>query len=663
MILSKCSADEAVKKVKRDFFDKLSVMNHTIILKIGVPLAANSGNRDTCLIISIPPHVEILQFTVLPDAAEWRLEMKKHIAILLAAVMLLSLAACGAAPAAPEAPEAPEAPAVPEAAAPADEAPAEPAPADGAAEQISVSTVDELLAAIGSDRIITLAAGTYDLSTAADYGTKLTADTVADYYWEEVFDGYRLVISNAANLTLKADGEVTLAAIPRYADVIYLFNCENVSLEGMTLGHTEKPGSCAGGVLFIDNCKNTAVTDCALYGCGITAITAANSVGITVSGGKLYDCSINAMSINGSREVRVENCEVYGCGESGYSSLFNISGTTGFVLSDCNVHDNTGMSLVSNSYSFDVYFVGCDFSQGNRFTDVLFDLPGGETHVGGCLFNGTSAWPEIIRPGADTYPLTMDGEMLTSSALFDMAQEHVDVALAASAAPELEKTVNEDGIAEVHVGTVDELLAAIGSNTAIYLDAEVYDLATASNYGGYGGDNYYWSVAYDGPGLVITGVQNLSIISENGAQIITTPRYVEVLSITSSASVKLDGVTLGHTELAEANSCASGVLYLTDVKDAIVHNCHLFGCGTIGLSTYNCDNVMVGNTEMYDCSLYGANVNESSNVTFENCDIHDCGEYAIVIFNSADISYNGASYDDGFYNISASDSEKLEAAS
>lgn len=584
--------------------------------------------------------------------------MKKHIAILLAAVMLLSLAACGAAPAAPEAPEAPEAPAP----TPMAEAPAEPAPADDAAGEISVSTVDELLAAIGSDRTITLDAGTYDLSTAADYGTKLIAGTDADYYWEEVFDGYRLVISNAANLTLKARGDVTIAAIPRYADVIYLFNCENVSLEGVTLGHTEEPGSCAGGVLYIDNCKNTAVTDCALYGCGITAITAANSVGITVSGGRMYDCSINAMSITGSREVRVENCEVYGCGDSGFSSLFNISGTTGFVMSDCNVHDNTGMSLVTNSYSFDVYFVGCDFSQGNSFSDVLFDLSGGETRVGGCLFNGTSAWPEVIMPGSDTYPMTMDGEMLTSTALFDMTQEHVDVTLAASEAPEIEKTVNEDGIAEVHVSTVDEFLAAIASNTAIYLDAEVYDLTTAANYGGYGSDNYYWSVRYDGPGLIITGVQNLSIVSENGAQIITTPRYVEVLSITSSASVKLDGVTLGHTELAEANSCASGVLYLTDVKDAVVHNCHLFGCGTIGLSTYNCDNVMVGNTEMYDCSLYGASLNESSNVTFENCDIHDCGEYAVVIYDSADFSFNGISYGDGFYNIAADDSEKLEAA-
>lgn len=584
--------------------------------------------------------------------------MKHRItALLLAVIMLLSLTACGAAPAVPAAPEVPEAPE----AAPAEEVQAEPAAEESAENVISVSTVDELLAAIGSDRTISLAAGTYDLSTAADYGAKFTAGTDADYYWEQVFDGNRLVISNASNLTLRAEGEVILAAIPRYADVVYLLNCENVSLEGLTLGHTEEPGSCTGGVLYVDNCLNTAVTDCALYGCGITAINAVNSVGLTVSGGRMYDCSMNAMNANSCRNIRVENCEVYDCG-SEYSSLFNVSGVTGFVLSDCNVHDNVGTSLISNGYSFDVYLVGCDFSQGNSFYAALFDLPGGETYVGGCLFKGSSAWADIIVPGSDIYPLDMNSEMLNASALFDMTQEHIDVAFADSsaAAPELEKTVNEDGSTEVHVSTVDEFLAAIASNTTIYLAAESYDLTTAGNYGGYGSDNYYWSVNYDGPGLVITGVENLAIISESGAEIVTTPRYVEVLSFSSCSSVKLEGLTLGHTE--EPSTCAGGVLCLSYVKDAIVHNCRLYGCGTIGVTTYDSDNVMVGNTEIYDCSLYGMSINDSSNVKFENCNIHDIGQFTAVVNGSTDFSFEGTAYNNGIYNLSANDSTKLEEA-
>ena len=583
--------------------------------------------------------------------------MKHRItALLLAVIMLLSLTACGAAPAVPAAPEVPEAPE----AAPAEEVQAEPAAEESAENVISVSTVDELLAAIGSDRTISLAAGTYDLSTAADYGAKFTAGTDADYYWEQVFDGNRLVISNASNLTLRAEGEVILAAIPRYADVVYLLNCENVSLEGLTLGHTEEPGSCAGGVLYVDNCLNTAVTDCALYGCGITAINAVNSVGLTVSGGRMYDCSMNAMNANSCRNIRVENCEVYDCG-SEYSSLFNVSGVTGFVLSDCNVHDNVGAALISNGYSFDVYLVGCDFSQGNSFYASLFDLPGGETYVGGCLFNGTSAWPDIIVPGSDNYPLDMNGEMLNSSAIFDMAQEHIDVAPAApAAAVELEKTVNADGVTEVHVNTVDELLAAIAPNTTVYLNAEQYDLSTAANYGGYGGDYYYWQINFDGPGLVITGVDNLSLISENGTEILTTPRYVDVIAFSSCSSVMLDGLTVGHTE--EPNSCMGGVLYFERVTDAIVNNCHLYGCGTIGVSTLSCDNIAVTDTEIYDCSSFGASINDSTNIKFENCDIHDCGNYAVALFNTQNFSFNGSVYNDGFYELDSSDSTQLAKA-
>ena len=36
---------------------------------------------------------------------------------------------------------------------------------------------------------------------------------------------------------------------------------------------------------------------------------------------------------------------------------------------------------------------------------------------------------------------------------------------------------------EIHVSTVDELIAAIGPNVDIVLDAELYDLSTATGYG------------------------------------------------------------------------------------------------------------------------------------------------------------------------------------
>ena len=66
----------------------------------------------------------------------------KRISILFALVLLLAVCAASAAAEAP-----------------------------AGASAVKVSTVDELIAAIAPDTTVTLAAGTYDLSTAATYGS------------------------------------------------------------------------------------------------------------------------------------------------------------------------------------------------------------------------------------------------------------------------------------------------------------------------------------------------------------------------------------------------------------------------------------------------------------------------------------------------------------
>ena len=83
----------------------------------------------------------------------------KRISILFALVLLLAVCAASAAAEAP-----------------------------AGASAVKVSTVDELIAAIAPDTTVTLAAGTYDLSTAATYG----GDTGSPYTrWEPVYDGDR----------------------------------------------------------------------------------------------------------------------------------------------------------------------------------------------------------------------------------------------------------------------------------------------------------------------------------------------------------------------------------------------------------------------------------------------------------------------------------------
>ena len=130
----------------------------------------------------------------------------------------------------------------------------------------AVSTVDELIAAIAPDTTVTLAAGTYDLSTAATYG----GDTGSPYTrWEPVYDGdrnesFELVITGADQLRLQGAGmdSVTVAAIPRYANVLHFVGCSGLGISRLTAGHTEEPGYCAGGVLWLENCTDADISFC-----------------------------------------------------------------------------------------------------------------------------------------------------------------------------------------------------------------------------------------------------------------------------------------------------------------------------------------------------------------------------------------------------------------
>ena len=181
------------------------------------------------------------------------------------------------------------------------------APAE-AQEQITVSTVDEFLNAIGPNREIILDAELFDLSTAEGYGK-----TQAEFYcWNEGYDGPELMIQNVDNLTIRsADGDVkahTISAVPRYANVLRFNQCTQVTLSGFTAGHTKEPGSCAGGVLYFENCQKMTVDQCGLFGCGILGVQASYSENIVVENSEIYECSYGGIRMDNSENITVLGC-------------------------------------------------------------------------------------------------------------------------------------------------------------------------------------------------------------------------------------------------------------------------------------------------------------------------------------------------------------------
>ena len=523
---------------------------------------------------------------------------------------------------------------------------------------VTVSTVDAFLAAIGSDVQIFLEPGTYDLSTASDYGRELPD---GNYTWRETYDGYELVIRNVEDLVIagqpgESNAEILLAAIPRYANVLCFENSSRVTLSGFTAGHTEAPGQCAGGVLYFDGCQRMGVVDCSLYGCGILGVYAMNCRNVNVLATEIYDCSNGAVWAMGSRDVRIQDCDIHDCGKTfGMAfNLFQVYTSTGFAVVNCRISDNNANCFMNATSSDEVYLLGCEV-EGNMLQQVFFfNAP--SPVIDGCAFTNNSVESAWFESGK--YAVSLDGTKLGKGEL--EAMERQDMTYDGPIVPQaaaVEGIPTQDGM-EYHVNTVDELLAVIGSDTTVYLEGELFNLSTASNLGGYGGDHYYWVDLYDGPGLVITGVENFRLIGrgKDKTTVEVEPRYATVLVFENCSNVTVAALTAGHTK-GEPGSCTGDVLAFEDCGDFHVIDCGLFGCGVWGIRSNNSVSGEVLRTEIYECSGGAAIINQSDGIVFTDCRVHDCvgdlwddatgrlvrGNVGYIsLGDSGDCSYNGA---------------------
>lgn len=195
----------------------------------------------------------------------------------------------------------------------------------GSQTAVHVSTADEFLAAIASDTEIIVDAELIDFSTATGYGTS----GGEHYRWEEEFDGPMLIVQNVSNLTVRGSGDAAtdrvLSAVPRYAYVLTFENCSNIYVTHITLGHTQEPGYCAGGVLQFRSSQSGLVEDCDLYGCGTLGVDADNSLNIQVINNLIHDCSYGGVQFSNCQNVRVDGNTFRDLGMEDYpGSVFRI---------------------------------------------------------------------------------------------------------------------------------------------------------------------------------------------------------------------------------------------------------------------------------------------------------------------------------------------------
>ncbi len=507
------------------------------------------------------------------------------------------------------------------------------------AESVTVSNVDELLAAIAPNAEIHLAAGTYNLTEAANYGK----DGAGNYNWISYgFENqYGLCIEDVDNLTLiGVDAEIL--TVPRSSNVLSFRNCDQISLQGLTVGHTEAAQACEGGVILLEGCVDTAIDNCRLYGCGTIGVCAERCRNLIVSNTDIYHCSAAGISFSEGHGLSVDCCNIYDCGRTGLYqnavAAFILYNSPDVMISNCDVHDNYLNSLIQGNAKS--YFKNIRVYDNHISTAFNLD---GDVQFSDISFSGNTVnkWLDEYRTGT----ITIDGKRATEDELAAMWGEQMASAGVGTAEADYQP-IDCTGAKEVHIKTADEFLSAIASDTTVYIDVPQIDLTSASDYGEvadierfipeFGDRTYAWVYCYDGYELFIGNVKNFHIV---GGEIVTQPRYANVLNYISCSNFTLENVHLGHTP--EQGLCMGGVINLRDSNNIILEGCDLYGCGILGIQAQNIQNLHVQNTLIHDCSNGAAMLQDSDNAVFLGCDVVNCPNPHFFLAGCENFSWDG----------------------
>ena len=211
---------------------------------------------------------------------------------------------------------------------------------------VTVSTVDEFLAAIAPNTRIILADGTYNLKEAADYGTAGTqyytwTDRSDNWFREQEENSFELTLKGVENLTVTGSKNAQIVAVPRTAAVLSAYNCPGLSLSGFTAGHTVAADPCEGEVIRLVECDSARVENCSLYGCGTWGVNAVDCNDLCVSGSDIYECSDGGVMFVRCTNSLMTNCTLRNCGyrDDAFSIIY-VFDCKNLKITACDVYEN-----------------------------------------------------------------------------------------------------------------------------------------------------------------------------------------------------------------------------------------------------------------------------------------------------------------------------------
>lgn len=201
----------------------------------------------------------------------------------------------------------------------------------GTQEEIRVSTPEQLLNSIGNNKKIILTSNYYNLSTVKNVNNEHVEKQLN---WDDNYlNAY--IIKNVVNMTIEGNAEIVVDDLS--ADVLSFEKCGNITLKGLTVGHSTyyEEYACEGAVTSFYICDGVYIDSCNLFGCGAIGVSADSVKNLQVSNSNIYDCTFTGMHLS-QTNATVKNTQFYDSYHwGGFIMLINSVAD----FSNCNIHD------------------------------------------------------------------------------------------------------------------------------------------------------------------------------------------------------------------------------------------------------------------------------------------------------------------------------------
>ncbi|MDR0653521.1 MAG: right-handed parallel beta-helix repeat-containing protein [Synergistaceae bacterium] len=230
-------------------------------------------------------------------------------------------------------------------------------------ETIKVSSARDFLEALGSNRVIELSRGVYNLSEWDPDLAKNESEGPRfqeGISWQNEYVENEITLEGISGLTIRGEG-ASLVIDPEYAFVLSFKDCRDISIEGITAGYS-KGGFCTGGVFFFADSSEISISDTGMYGSGTEGLKLRNVSGMKVTGSEIYECTYYIMTIEGGSGISFENCKFRDNKE--YDQVNITYGSRGVSFSRCEFTRNEGKMFNVDSSSENVTVANSKF-EGN----------------------------------------------------------------------------------------------------------------------------------------------------------------------------------------------------------------------------------------------------------------------------------------------------------